>query len=124
MGNANPEKEHIKLWILEQERQKDRANALKKKTQKSREDDLEDKNHCSKCKKGFQEPKLVYVCPHCLNAIEKETKTGCRYWFGYLYQKDRTESVPQECVECAKVMECMLSEEHSQIAVTEISKWY
>lgn len=124
MRNADPKNEHIKLWILELERQKNRANALKGKAQKSREGDLEDNHRCSKCKKGFQEPKLVYVCPHCLNAIDEKMKTGCRYWFGYLYQKDKTESVPQECVECEKVMECMLSEEHSQVAVTEISKWY
>jgi len=119
MGSNN---EHIKLWILAQERERDRARIRKEKARKAQMDSVEGKNHCSKCKKTFDQPKLVPVCPHCLNRIE--VKVGCQYWFGYLGQKEKTESVPQECVECEKVMECMLNHEISSVAVLEISKWY
>lgn len=83
---------------------------------------------CSKCHKTFNDPELIqyYACPHCKNKIvEKEKKTGCQYWFGYLNQKSKCESMPQSCVECEKVVECMLNRYYSSTrAVTEIKKWY
>jgi hypothetical protein len=122
IGSSDSKNENTKLWILEQERQKDRANVLKQKASESGKQ--VDEHHCRKCKKMYHEPKLIYVCPHCLNAIEETAKMGCRYWFGYLNQKDRTDLIPSECVECEKVMECMLSQEKSEEALCEISKWY
>ena len=90
---------------------------------------LEGDSRCSKCKRTFEKPKLVryYACPYCLNKIDEEQKlTGsCQYWFGYLNQKDSGDPVPQECVECKKAIECMLSQCYdSSAAVAEIKKWY
>jgi hypothetical protein len=121
MGSKN---EHITLWILEQERKENQAHRLKEMTRKTQRYTVEGRNHCSKCKKTFNEPKMVPVCPHCMNRIEEKVKTGCQYWFGYLSQKEKTESVPQECVECEKVLECMLNQKNSASAASEIKKWY
>jgi len=119
--------EDINSWILDKDRQKNQENLLKEKTRKSQMDHAEGKNLCRKCKKTFNEPKLVqyYVCPHCLNKIEEEAKTGCQHWLGFLSQKNNKDSVPHECVECDKVLECMLSQYHnSRSAVSQIKKWY
>ncbi len=116
--------EHINLWILDQKREEDRKRALEEMNQKNQVYDGENKNRCSKCKKGFDAPKLVPVCPHCLQRIDESAKTGCQYWFGFLNQKEKTEIIPQQCVECEKVLDCMLSQKNSENAVSEIRKWY
>ncbi len=88
---------------------------------------VEENNHCSKCGKSFDKPKVVQylACPHCLTKIEEKKEAGCQFWFGYLSQKDKNDSVPQECVECEKVVECMLNQVYgSPSAVAEIKKWY
>jgi len=121
MGSKN---EHITLWILDQDRKENRERRKAEKAQKNQMEAVEGKNHCSKCKKTFDEPKIVLVCPHCLSRIEEKGKTGCQYWFGFLNQKEKTESIPQECIECPRVLECMLSQEKSENAVSEIRKWY
>ena len=87
----------------------------------------EKQRRCSKCNKAFDKPKVIqyYACPHCQGKIEENQKTGCPYWFGYLNQKEKEESIPQECVECEKAVECMLSQcYNSPAAVAEIKKWY
>ena len=126
MDNTELKKESIHLWIIEQERQKNHGQMLEEKAHKSMKNAVEKKKHCLKCKKIFGEPKLVqyFACPHCLNKIEEEAKTGCQHWFGFLSQKDKKETIPQECVECEKVMDCMLSRQYDSGAVTEIKKWY
>ena len=88
---------------------------------------IEEQRYCSNCNEAFDKPKLVqyYACPHCLNKIEKNQETGCQYWFGYLNQKERDEPIPQQCIECEKAVECMLSQHcSSPTAVAEIKKWY
>ena len=87
----------------------------------------EKQRSCSKCHRTFDKPELIqyYACPHCKNKIEEEQKTGCQYWFGYLNQKGKDELIPQECLECEKAIECMLSQYHkSASAVAEIKKWF
>jgi len=121
MGSKN---EQINLWILDQKRKENRERTLTEMDRKNQMFTGESKNNCSKCKKTFDEPKLVPVCPYCLNRLEEEVKTGCQYWFGYLSQKEKTETISQECVECEKVLECMLNKKSSGSAVTEIGKWY
>ncbi|HTY75340.1 MAG TPA: hypothetical protein VMD05_07235 [Candidatus Nanoarchaeia archaeon] len=119
--------ENITLWILEQDRQRNEEKLLKEMALKAQKNNAQGKNHCRKCKKNFAEPKLVqyYACPHCLNKMEEEAETGCQHWLGFLGQKDNKESVPPECVECDKVLECMLNQIHSsQNAVSQIKKWY
>jgi len=126
MENVKSKDESIFLWILEQERQKNQGRVLEEKARKSQINADENKNHCFNCKKTFEKPKLVQynACPHCLNKLEEKGKTGCQYWFGFLSQKDKNESVPQECVECEKVMDCMLNRYYDSVAVSEIKKWY
>jgi len=60
-----------------------------------------------------------------------ETKTVttsssvCQYGFGYLSQREKGESIPETCIECAKSLECMLSEYYkAEKGVKEIRKWY
>lgn len=82
---------------------------------------------CSNCTKTFEKPELIqyYVCPYCKNKIEEERKMGCQYWFGYLNRKEKNEPMPKDCVECEKVVECMLNRYYnSAAAVAEIKKWY
>jgi len=33
---------------------------------------------------------------------------GCPYHFGYLSQRSRKEEIPEECMTCKKIVECML----------------
>jgi hypothetical protein len=40
--------------------------------------------------------------------IEEERKMDCQYWLGYLSQKARGVPVPEDCIECEKVLECLL----------------
>ena len=78
-----------------------------------------------KCKKGFDKPKLIYVCPHCLTEIQEDKESNCRHWFGYLGNRENGEEIPNECIECPKSIECMLKEkEYSERAKKEINKWY
>ena len=87
----------------------------------------EEQRYCMKCNKDFDKPKLVqyYACPHCLSKLDENQKAGCQYWFGYLNQKERNETIPPQCVECANAVECMLSQHYSsRTAVNEIKKWY
>jgi len=123
--NTKSKNENIILWILEQERQKNKTQTQEEKARKTQENSIKKKNHCSKCKNIFNEPKLVqyFACPHCLNKLEEEKK-GCQHWFGFLCQKDKKESVPPECVECEKVIDCMLNPQYDSRAVSEIKKWY
>jgi hypothetical protein len=116
--------EHIALWLLEQDRKENRERRLTEESQKNQMDRVEIKNLCPKCKKTFDEPKLVPSCPHCLSRIEEKVKTGCQFWFGYLSQKEKSEAISPQCVECEKVLECMLNQTSSASAVSEIRKWY
>jgi DNA-directed RNA polymerase subunit RPC12/RpoP len=87
---------------------------------------LEGKHHCLKCQKAFDEPELItyHACPYCHAKIEEEKATGCQYWFGYLFQKEKSEPIPHECVECEKAVDCMLTNQYDPPAVAEIKKWY
>jgi protein-arginine kinase activator protein McsA len=92
--------EHINLWILDRDRKENKAK-LEKEMARQRQSE---RHHCPKCKNGFQEPKLIqyYVCPNCESRFEHEleqNKDGCQHWLGYLTQKDRSQSIPLECVE-------------------------
>jgi len=120
----NFKNEQINLWILDKERKENRERILTEKTRKTQADSAEGRNKCSKCKRNFAEPKLVPVCPHCLNRIEEKEKKNCQFWLGYLSQKEKTEAIPQECIECEKVLECMLKQKSSPQATSEIGKWY
>jgi hypothetical protein len=85
------------------------------------------KHNCPKCMKTFDEPELIsfHACPHCHAKIEEAQTPSCQYWLGYLNQKEKGESIPQDCVECEKAIECMLDPQHNTtVAAAEIKKWY
>ncbi len=106
----------IELWLWAVESMLELVNADEKPL-----------TRCSKCNMMYDEPKLIqyYACPHCESKIEEKPKTGCQFWYGYLNQREKGESMPPQCVECEKVLDCMLSELHtSPSAVAAIKKWY
>jgi hypothetical protein len=117
--------ERISLWILEKEREQNHQRAAKELAQSQIAAD--GRYVCSSCKRGFNEAKLIEVCPHCqtkLSEDKEKKKAGCRFWLGYLSQRDKTEKMLEECVECRNVMDCLLNRENSETALTEIKKWY
>ncbi len=49
----------------------------------------------------------------------------CQYGFGYLYQRKKGEDIPDTCIECPKLLNCMLSDQcEKEESVAEIMKWY
>ena len=89
---------------------------------------LEERYTCvnPECQQVFDNPKLVhfYVCPFCSTILENVTIEGCRNYFGYLNERKTGESIPNECAECTKVIDCLLGNENSEDAIKEIKKWY
>jgi hypothetical protein len=49
---------------------------------------------------------------------------NCQHWYGYLSQKDRSDPIPQDCIECGKVIECMVNKLYSAPAAAKIKGWY
>jgi hypothetical protein len=74
------------------------------------------------------EPKPQPQMPKSLGQEEKENHPSdqvCKYYLGYLSQRDKGEGIPETCVECSKSLDCMLSEYYkSENTVAEIKKWY
>jgi DNA-directed RNA polymerase subunit RPC12/RpoP len=55
----------------------------------------------------------------------KKEDAQCRYYFGYLQNREKGEGIPETCIECPKSVDCLLSNLYeSPTAVTEIKKWY
>jgi hypothetical protein len=53
------------------------------------------------------------------------SSSQCLYYFGYLNQREKGETIPETCDECTKLLECLLSEHHgSEKSIKEIKKWY
>jgi DNA-directed RNA polymerase subunit RPC12/RpoP len=76
------------------------------------------------------EPHILIAVPKSVEIHEKidsmqtEDKQ-CKYYFGYLQNREKGEGIPEACVECPKSVDCMLSNLcQSQTAVSEIKKWY
>lgn len=88
-----------------------------------------------KCNRTFNNPIFVENlsseetisysgCPYCLTRIT-ETRTSCMHHFGYLSKSSRGKDIPEECITCEKVVECMLFKpKKSDKALKEIKKWY
>jgi len=75
-----------------------------------------------------------YACPHCLTEVREERKqqsqshgetsfslknavkpTGkpdenvkCDHFFGYLRKRDKNSQIPEDCLTCEKMIECMV----------------
>jgi len=73
--------------------------------------------------------KTYYACPHCLSKVniqEKKTQSQkntvdeekekeedsptptCPYHFGYLKNKPKNASIPDECLTCPKMIKCLI----------------
>jgi len=104
-----------------------------------KESDVDTKGiSCPECSKVFKiamvtldyssgTAKMVKLCPYCNSVItssggNETALASCPHWFGYLNQKDVV-TIPDECLDCKRVMECMLKEDYSTKAVDEIKKW-
>ena len=49
----------------------------------------------------------------------------CKYYFGYLSQRNKEEVIPETCFGCLKSIECMMSEYNkTKETIDEIKKWY
>ena len=76
------------------------------------------------------EPTLIQNSQSVIGGDEKEKATPnsidkCSYYFGYLNQRTKGETIPEECVECPKSIECLMSEvDNSKESLKEIKKWY
>ncbi len=79
-------------------------------------------------------PQTYYACPRCLTKVhnyedQKNKETGkekpivndvkkgiteteedieCKHYFGYLKKRPKSTSVPEECLTCSKMIECLL----------------
>lgn len=79
-----------------------------------------------------QAPQEIMVAPTPTQQLSSaETKTvspsssGCRYGFGYLSRREKGEGIPDTCMECPKLLGCMLSKFYKkEESVKEIKKWY
>lgn len=50
---------------------------------------------------------------------------ACKYFFGYLSQRNKKEMIPNACVECIRSLDCILQNyDKSMEAIEEIKKWY
>ena len=57
--------------------------------------------------------------------VNKSSDSGCKYYFGYLSEREKGEEIPAGCLECRKSLDCMLSNYYrSKEPITEIKKWY
>jgi hypothetical protein len=50
--------------------------------------------------------------------------SGCQYYFGYLGNRQKNESIPETCLDCPNSLDCMLSKHKLRNSVQEIKKWY
>jgi len=94
---------------------------------------------CNRCGGSYQKPILAtvscggevqkyYACPRCMVKISEELKeitvsrelveepeiryeksVKCRYSFGYLKKRPKDAPIPDECLTCDKMVECMIS---------------
>lgn len=74
----------------------------------------------AKCGKMFQKalvltdlskkpPETYYACPHCFSKVKIMAKTGCQYYFGYLKKIPKNASIPDECLTCPKITQCLFN---------------
>jgi predicted RNA-binding Zn-ribbon protein involved in translation (DUF1610 family) len=94
---------------------------------------------CNECGETFQKPILAtvsckghvqtyYACPRCMARTSKERKeitiskedvkkssiklennVRCKHFLGYLKKRPKDVPIPDECLTCGKMIECLLS---------------
>lgn len=74
---------------------------------------------------GSAEPAVSIETETAEQKPDASFSSGCQYGFGYLRQREKGKGIPETCIECAKILECMLSEHYKEEnSVKEIKKWY
>jgi hypothetical protein len=70
--------------------------------------EVEEKKRTSKKKRAKIEETITQ--PTILKPAEKSLvkENKCPYHFGYLSQRSRKEQIPEECITCEKIVQCML----------------
>jgi hypothetical protein len=71
---------------------------------------------------GLKEP--YYACPYCLTEItltetekddtlekpsqNQEKLSDCKHYFGYMSEKEHKQEMPEECMLCSRIIDCMI----------------
>ena len=120
-----------KVEGLEEERKADRVEAERLESER-----LEAERRAKEPKKVKErqqvkkkEPKTVVLSQvkqsvEDTEDIEQSSDSGCKYYFGYLGQRDKGDEIPDACFECPQSLDCMLQSYKSKESVAEIKKWY
>lgn len=53
-----------------------------------------------------------------------KSSSNCQYGFGNLNQRRKDEEIPDACMECPKLLNCMLPDQYTRARMAEIKKWY
>ena len=49
------------------------------------------------------------ACPYCLSKVKIAVKGVCQHYFGYLKKLSRSDSIPDECLICPKITQCLFN---------------
>ena len=50
-----------------------------------------------------------HACPHCFSKVSIVVKTECQHYFGYLKKLPKNASIPDECLTCPKITQCLFN---------------
>lgn len=108
--------------VSAQQRMEELSAPVKEKTKASERAPMFEKVH-------VPEPKKMEPASNQDRTAETKTvsssSSSCQYSYGYLGQREKGEGIPETCIECAKILDCMLSEYYKkEESVKEIKKWY
>jgi hypothetical protein len=53
-----------------------------------------------------------------------QSNSHCMQYFGYLGERGKGAEIPEDCFECSKAIECMMSKSDLSTGFEEIKKWY
>jgi hypothetical protein len=84
--------------------------------------DLDEPEACPhvKCRKVFRKVLVVSdpakhptrtfcACPYCLSKVTIAVKEVCQHYFGYLKKLPKSDSIPDECLICPKITQCLFN---------------
>lgn len=77
----------------------------------------------AKCGKSFSKPieltvklngslETYYACPHCFSRVQtlkpvQNKVAGCPHFVGYLKTRPKDSPIPDECLTCSRILQCM-----------------
>lgn len=50
-----------------------------------------------------------YACPYCFSKVKIAVKTECQHYFGYLKKLPKNASIPDECLTCERITQCLFN---------------